>query len=157
MIQGLKIKSRSIPSWIKLLAFNRPRKAGPVPRNSCGRRGKGVKFMKLMRVVLAVMTITVIASLSACFPNPGDILGGGGGGAPASVSGKWSIILTSNHGSSNDVDLEANFSQSTSAISASQSVILSSSPCDFGTDFIEGTVSGSRINFTLAFGTGHPT
>jgi hypothetical protein len=55
------------------------------------------------------------------------------------------------------VDLEANFSQSAGAISAAQSVILSSSPCDFGTDFIQGTVKGSNINFTLAFGTGHPT
>jgi hypothetical protein len=55
------------------------------------------------------------------------------------------------------VDLEANFSQSTGAISAAQSVILSSSPCEFGTDFIQGTVKGSNINFTLAFGTGHPT
>jgi len=113
--------------------------------------------MKLLRIVFGVMTIAGIAALSACFPNPGDILGGGGGGAPASVSGKWSMILTSNHGASNDVDLEANFSQSTGAISADQSVILSSSPCDFGTDFIQGTVSGTRINFTLAFGTGHPT
>src|SRR6201988_324699 len=109
-----------------------------------------------MRTLLAVIAITAIASLSACLPGPGDIFGGGGG-SPASVSGKWSIILTSSHGSSNDVDLEANFSQSTGAISAAQSVILSSSPCDFGTDFIQGTVKGSNINFTLAFGTGHPT
>jgi hypothetical protein len=107
--------------------------------------------------VLAVVAITVVASLSACIPGPGDLFGGGGGGSPASVSGKWSILLTSNHGSSNNVDLEANFSQSTDAISAAQSVILSSSPCEFGTDFIQGTVKGSNINFTLAFGTGHPT
>ncbi len=114
-------------------------------------------FMRTLRAVLAVAVIAAIASLAACFPSPGDIFGGGGGGSPASVSGKWSIILTSSHGSSNDADLEANFSQSTGAISAAQSVILSSSPCDFGTDFIQGTVKSSSISFTLAFGTGHPT
>jgi hypothetical protein len=114
-------------------------------------------LMRNFRAVLAVAVIAAVASLAACFPSPGDIFGGGGGGSPASVSGKWSIILTSSHGSSNDVDLEANFSQSTGAISAMQSVILSSSPCDSGTDFIQGTVKGSNINFTLAFGTGHPT
>jgi hypothetical protein len=113
--------------------------------------------MRNLRAVLAVIAIIAVASLSACIPGPGDLFGGGGSGSPASVSGKWSIILTSNHGSSNDVDLEANFSQSTGAISAAQSVILSSSPCEFGTDFIQGTVKGSNINFTLAFGTGHPT
>ena len=113
--------------------------------------------MRNFRVVLAGAVIAAIASLSACFPSPGDIFGGGGSGSPASVSGKWSFLLSSNHGSSNDVDLEANFSQSAGAISAAQSVILSSSPCDFGTDFIQGTVKGSNINFTLAFGTGHPT
>jgi hypothetical protein len=113
--------------------------------------------MRNFRVVLAVAVIAAIASLSACIPSPGDIFGGGGGGSPASVSGKWSFLLSSNHGSSNDVDLEANLSQSAGAISAAQSVILSSSPCDFGTDFIQGTVKGSNINFTLAFGTGHPT
>ena len=116
-----------------------------------------MSLMRNFRVVLAVAVIAAIASLSACFPSPGDIFGGGGGGSPASVSGKWSFLLSSNHGSSNDVDLDANFSQSASAISAMQSVILSSSPCDFGTDFIQGTVKGSNINFTLAFGTGHPT
>jgi len=116
-----------------------------------------MSLMRNFRVVLAVAVIAAIASLSACIPSPGDIFGGGGGGSPASVSGKWSFLLSSNHGSSNDVDLEANFSQSTGAISAAQSVILSSSPCDFGTDFIQGTVKGSNINFTLAFGTGHPT
>jgi hypothetical protein len=116
-----------------------------------------MELMRNFRAVLAVVAITAVVSLSACFPSPGDIFGGGGSGSPASVSGKWSIILTSNHGSSNDVDLEANFSQSTGAISAAQSVILSSSPCEFGTDFIQGTVKGSNINFTLAFGTGHPT
>jgi hypothetical protein len=109
-----------------------------------------------MRTLLAVIAITAIASLSACLPGPGDIFGGGGG-SPASVSGKWSIMLTSSHGSTNDVDLEANFSQSTGAISAAQAVILSSSPCEFGTDFIQGTVKGSTVSFTLAFGTGHPT
>ncbi len=115
-------------------------------------------LMRNFRAVLAVAAIAAVASLSACIPSPGDIFGGGGGGgSPASVSGKWSILLTSNHGSSNNVDVEANFSQSTGAISAMQSVILSSSPCDFGTDFIQGTVKGSNINFTLAFGTGHPT
>ncbi|MGC1786473.1 MAG: hypothetical protein WA718_07020 [Terriglobales bacterium] len=113
--------------------------------------------MRNFRVALAVAAIAAIASLSACFPSPGDIFGGGGGGSPASVSGKWSILLSSNHGSDNNVDVEANFSQSTGAISAMQSVILSSSPCDFGTDFIQGTVNGSNISFTLAFGTGHPT
>ncbi len=114
--------------------------------------------MRNFRVVLAVAVIAAIASLSACFPSPGDIFGGGGGsGSPASVSGKWSILLTSNHGASNNADVEANFSQSTGAISAMQSLILTSSPCDFGTDFIQGTVKGSNINFTLAFGTGHPT
>jgi hypothetical protein len=113
-------------------------------------------FMRHMRTALAVIVIAATAFLSACFPSPGDIFGGGGG-SPASVSGKWSIILTSNHGSSNNVDLEANFSQSTGAISAAQSVILSGSPCDFGTDFIQGTVKSSSISFTLAFGTGHPT
>ena len=71
----------------------------------------------------------------------------GGGGSPASVSGKWSFLLTSNNGSSNNVDLEANFSQSTGAISAAQSVILSSSPCDFGTDFIQGTVKRKQHQF----------
>jgi hypothetical protein len=116
-----------------------------------------MSLMRNFRVVLAVAVIAAIASLSACFPSPGDIFGGGGGGSPASVSGKWSFLLSSNHGSSNNVDLEANFSQSAGAISAAQSVILSSSPCDFGTDFIQGTVKGSNINFTLAFGTGHPT
>jgi hypothetical protein len=111
-----------------------------------------------MRAVLPVVAIAAVASLSACLPSPSDIFGGGGGsGSPASVSGKWSIILSSNHGSSNNVDLEANFSQSTGAISAAQSVILSSSPCDSGTDFIQGTVKSSSINFTLIFGTGHPT
>jgi hypothetical protein len=113
--------------------------------------------MRNFRVVLAGAVIAAIASLSACFPSPGDIFGGGGSGSPASVSGKWSFLLSSNHGSSNNVDLEANFSQSAGAISAAQSVILSSSPCDFGTNFIQGTVKGSNINFTLAFGTGHPT
>jgi hypothetical protein len=113
--------------------------------------------MRNFRVVLAGAVIAAIAFLSACFPSPGDIFGGGGGGSPASVSGKWSFLLTSSHGSSNNVDLEANFSQSAGAVSAGQSVILSSSPCDFGTDFIQGTVKGSNINFTLAFGTGHPT
>ena len=113
-------------------------------------------LMRNFRAVLAVAVIAAIASLSACFPSPGDIFGGGGSGSPASVSGKWSFLLTSNHGSSN-VDVEANFSQSTGAISAAQSVILSSSPCDFGTDFIQGTVKGSGVSFTLAFGTGHPT
>ena len=116
-----------------------------------------MSLMRNFRAVLAVGTIAALASLSACFPSPGDIFGGGGGGSPASVSGKWSFLLSSNHGSSNDVDLEANFSQSAGAISAAQSVMLSSSPCDFGTDFIQGTVKGSNINFTLAFGTGHPT
>ena len=116
-----------------------------------------MSLMRNFRAVLAVAVIAAIASLSACFPSPGDIFGGGGGGSPASVSGKWSFILTSNNGSSNNVDLEANFSQSTGAISAAQSVILSSSPCDFGTDFIQGTVKSSNINFTLAFGSGHPT
>jgi hypothetical protein len=116
-----------------------------------------MSLMRNFRVVLAGAVIAAIASLSACFPSPGDIFGGGGGGSPASVSGKWSFLLTSNHGSSNNVDLEANFSQSAGAVSAGQSVILSSSPCDFGTDFIQGTVKGSNINFTLAFGTGHPT
>jgi hypothetical protein len=114
-------------------------------------------LMRNFRAVLAVAVMAAVASLSSCFPSPGDIFGGGGGGSPASVSGKWSIILTSNNGASNDVDLEANFSQSTGAISAVQSVILSSSPCDFGTDFIQGTVKSSNISFTLAFGTGHPT
>jgi len=109
-----------------------------------------------MRTLLALFAIAAIASLSACLPGPGDLFGGGGG-SPASVSGKWSILLTSNHGSSNNVDLEANFSQSTGAISAAQSVILSNSPCEFGTDFIQGTVKSNNINFTLAFGTGHPT
>ena len=116
-----------------------------------------MSLMRNFRVVLAGAVIAAIASLSACFPSPGDIFGGGGGGSPASVSGKWSFLLSSSHGSSNNVDLEANFSQSAGAISAAQSVILSSSPCDFGTDFIQGTVKGSNINFTLAFGTGHPT
>ena len=109
-----------------------------------------------MRTLLAVIAITAIASLSACLPGPGDIFGGGGG-SPASVSGKWSILLTSNHSSSNNVDLEANFSQSTGAISAAQSVVLSNSPCESGTDFIQGTVKSNNISFTLAFGTGHPT
>jgi hypothetical protein len=118
---------------------------------------KEMSLMRNFRAVLAVAVIAAVASLAACFPSPGDIFGGGGGGSPASVSGKWSILLTSNNGSNNNVDVEANFSQSTGAISAAQSVILSSSPCDFGTDFIQGTVKGSNINFTLAFGTGHPT
>jgi hypothetical protein len=114
--------------------------------------------MKLIRLVLAAVAIAAVASLSACLPSPSDIFGGGGGsGSPASVSGKWSIILSSSQGSSNNGDLEANFSQSTGAVSAAQSVILSSSPCDFGTDFIQGTVKSSSINFTLTFGTGHPT
>jgi hypothetical protein len=114
-------------------------------------------FMRNIRAVLFVVAIAAAASLSACFPNVGNILGDGGSGSPASVSGKWSIMLTSSHGSTNDVDLEANFSQSTGAISAAQTVILSSSPCEFGTDFIQGTVKGSTVSFTLAFGTGHPT
>jgi hypothetical protein len=118
---------------------------------------KEMSLMRNFRVVPAVAAIAAIASLSACFPSPGDIFGGGGNGSPASVSGKWSFMLSSNHGSSNNVDLEANFSQSAKAISAAQSVILSSSPCDFGTNFIQGTVSGNNISFTLAFGTGHPT
>src|SRR5215472_1020508 len=114
-------------------------------------------LMRNFRAVLAVAAIAAAASLSSCIPSPGDIFGGGGGGSPASVSGKWSMLLTSNHGSSNNVDVEANFSQSTGEISAAQSVILTSSPCEFGTDFIQGTVKGDNINFTLAFGTGHPT
>ena len=57
------------------------------------------------------------------------------------------IELTGNTQAINNVDLEANFSQSTGSISAAQSVILSSSPCDFGTDFIQGTVKGSNLNF----------
>ena len=108
-------------------------------------------LMRNFRAVLAVAVIAAVASLSACFPSPGDIFGGGGGGSPASVSGKWSIILTSNHGASNDVDLEANFSQSTGAISAAQSVILSNSPCDFNTDFIQGTVKWKQHQFHAGF------
>jgi hypothetical protein len=114
-------------------------------------------LMRNFRAVLAIAVIAATASLSGCFPSPGDLFGGGGSGSPASVSGKWSFLLTSNHGSSNNVDLDANFSQSTGAISAAQSVILSSFPCEFGTDFIQGNVNGSNISFTLAFGTGHPT
>jgi hypothetical protein len=130
--------------------------AGRVPEKSrCVQ--KEMDLMRNFRAVLAVAAIAAAASLSSCFPSPGDIFGGGGGGSPASVSGKWSIILTSSHGSSNNGDVEANFSQSTGAISAAQSVILSSSPCDFGTNFIQGTVKSSSISFTLAFGTGHPT
>lgn len=113
--------------------------------------------MRNIRAVLVVVAFTAVLSLSACFPNLNNILGGGGNGSPATVSGKWSILLTSSHGSSSDVDLEANISQSTGAISAAQAVILSSSPCEFGTDFIQGTVKGSAVSFTLAFGTGHPT
>jgi hypothetical protein len=119
---------------------------------------KEMSLMRNFRAVLAVAAIAAVASLSACIPSPCDIFGGcGGGGSPASVSGKWQILLTSNHSSSNNVEVDANFSQSTGAISAAQSVILSSSPCDFGTDFIQGTVKGSSISFTLAFGSGHPT
>jgi hypothetical protein len=113
--------------------------------------------MRNFRAVLAVVAIAAVASLAACLPSPGDIFGGGGGGSPASVSGKWQILLTSNHSSNNNVEVDANFSQSTGTISAAQSVILSSSPCDSGSDFIQGTVKGSNINFTLAFGSGHPT
>lgn len=113
--------------------------------------------MRNFRAVLAFAMVAAVASLAGCFPSPGDIFGGGGGGSPASVSGKWQFLLTSNHSASNNVEVDANFSQSTGAISAAQSVILSSSPCDSGTDFIQGTVKGSNINFTLAFGTGHPT
>jgi hypothetical protein len=113
--------------------------------------------MRNFRAVLAIAVIAATASLSACFPSPGDLFGGGGNGSPASVSGKWSFLLTSNHGSSNNFDLDANFSQSTGAISAAQSVILSGSLCEFGTDFIQGNVNGSNISFTLAFGAEHPT
>ena len=108
--------------------------------------------MRKMRVLMAAVAIAPIVILSACFPSIGDIIGGGGGSAPASVSGKWSIMLTSQNGSSNNVDLEANFSQSTGTISAAPAVILSSSPCDVGTDSIDGTVKSNSIVFTLAFG-----
>ena len=113
--------------------------------------------MRIMKMLLTVFTVGCVALLSACFGNLGDILGGGGSSTPASVSGKWSIILTSNRDASNDVDLEANISQSTGSISAAQNVILTSSPCEFGTDFLEGTVKGTNLSFTLAYGTGHPT
>lgn len=113
--------------------------------------------MRIMRMLLAVFAVACIAMLSACFPSLGDIVGGGGGSTPASVSGKWSLILTSSQGSSNDVDLEANISQSTGTISAAQAVILSSSPCEFGTDFLQGTVKGTNLTFTVSYGTGHPT
>jgi hypothetical protein len=108
--------------------------------------------MRKMRVLMAAVAIAPIVILSGCFPSIGDIIGGGGGGAPASVSGKWSIMLTSKNGSSNNVDLEANFSQSTGTIAAAPAVILSSSPCDAGTDSIDGTVKSTSIVFTLAFG-----
>jgi hypothetical protein len=110
-------------------------------------------FGKLM----AVVAIAGVVILSACFPSLGDIIGGGGGSTPASVSGKWSTFLTSSHNSNNVVDLEANISQSTGTISASPSVLLSNSPCEAGTDALDGTVKGHQITFTLAFGTGHPT
>jgi hypothetical protein len=108
--------------------------------------------MRKMRILMAAVAIAPIVILSGCFPSIGDIIGGGGGGAPASVSGKWSIMLTSRNGSSNNVDLEANFSQATGTISAAPAVILSSSPCDAGTDSIDGTVKSNSITFTLAFG-----
>ncbi|MGA8145503.1 MAG: hypothetical protein WB987_16565 [Candidatus Acidiferrales bacterium] len=113
--------------------------------------------MRILRTSLAAVAIACVASLSACIPNIGDIIGGGGSSSPASVSGKWSTILTSNHGSSNDVDLELNISQSTGSISAAQAVILSNSACEFGADFLAGTVKANQVAFTLAFGTGHPT
>jgi hypothetical protein len=113
--------------------------------------------MKIVHMLLAAFAVACVALLSACFPNLNNILGGGGSSTPASVSGKWSLILTSSHGSSNDVDLEANISQSTGTISAAQAVILSSSPCEFGTDFLQGTVKGTSLTFTVSYGTGHPT
>ncbi|HWZ53749.1 MAG TPA: hypothetical protein VNV84_03295 [Candidatus Acidoferrales bacterium] len=113
--------------------------------------------MRMKRTFLTVLAISSLSLLSACFPSLGDIIGGGGGGSPATVSGKWSTAITSSHGSSNNQDLEFNLSQSTGTISAAQSVIVSSFPCEFGTDFIQGTVKSNTITFTLAFGTGHPT
>ena len=113
--------------------------------------------MRIINMLLATFAVACVVMLSACFPNLNNILGGGGGSTPASVSGKWSLILTSSHGSSNDVDLEANISQSTGTISAAPAVILSSSPCEFGTDFLQGTVKGTSLTFTVAYGTGHPT
>ncbi len=115
--------------------------------------------MELMRnshKLLAVFAIAAVASLSACFPSLGDIIGGGGS-PPASVSGKWSAFLTSSHGSDNNVDLEANFTQSTGTVTAAQNVILTNSPCESETDSINGTVKASDITFTLSFGTGQPT
>ena len=106
-------------------------------------------FMRNSNKLCAVLAIAAVVSLSACFPSLGDIIGGGGGSKPASVSGKWSTFLTSSHNSNNVVDLEANFSQSTGTISASQSVLLTNSPCESGTDSLDGTVKGSQINFTL--------
>jgi len=114
-------------------------------------------FMRNSNKLLAVFTIAAVSSLSACFPSLGDIIGGGGGSTPASVSGKWSAFLTSNHNSNSVVDLEANFSQSTGTISASQSVLLTNSPCESGTDSLDGTVKGKQITFTLSFGASHPT
>jgi hypothetical protein len=113
--------------------------------------------MRNSHKLLAVLAFVVLVPLSACFPSLGDIIGGGGGSTPASVSGKWSTFLTSSHNSNNVVDLEANFSQSTGTISASQSVLLSNSPCEFGTDSLDGTVKGNDINFTLSYGATHPT
>ena len=112
--------------------------------------------MRKMRVLMSAVAIAPIVILSGCFPSIGDIIGGGGGGAPASVSGKWSVALTSNNGSANNGEVDANFSQSTGTISASPAVILSSSPCDNSTDSIDGTVKGSSIVFTLSFGSSSP-
>jgi len=108
--------------------------------------------MRKMRVLMAAVAIAPIVILTGCFPSIGDIIGGGGGSAPASVSGKWSIMLTSRNSSSDNVDVEANFSQSTGTISAAPAVILSNSTCDVGTDSIDGTVKGASIIFTLSFG-----
>ena len=103
-------------------------------------------LMRNSNKLLAVLAIAAVSSLSACFPSLGDIIGSGGGSTPASVSGKWSALLTSNHNSNSLVDLEANLSQSTGTISASQSVLLTNSPCESGTDSLDGTVKGKQIS-----------
>ena len=113
--------------------------------------------MRNMRKLMAAAAIGSIVVLSACIPNLGNVLGGGGSSPPASVTGKWSTLATSSQNSNDVVDIEVNISQSTGTISAAQDVISSNSKCENGTDSLDGTVKGSTVGFTLSFGSGNPT
>ena len=47
--------------------------------------------MRTLRVVLAVVATTALAS--PCIAGPGDLFGGGGGGSPATVSAKGEQVF----------------------------------------------------------------